>query len=105
MTTLTQSIGQIVVLFAFFSAIAFVLGYTAMAKWWKSDIGWARISLDFAIAMALSPAFLHVAFGVHVDDSVGFAWYSIGAIALVGCVGLWNLALVAREQLRGRRGR
>lgn len=103
MTMLIQRLGQDVVLFAFISALLFIAGYTVMAPWWKSEIGWARISLDFGIAMALSPAFLHMAFGVRVDNSVVFDWYTIGAIAFVGCVSLWNLFLVARVQTKRQR--
>jgi hypothetical protein len=94
-----QTLGEAVVLFAFFSAVTFIAGYTLLAKWWRSEIGWARISLDFGIAMALSPSFLHMVFGVHVDGSPAFAWYAIGAIAFVGLVSLWNLWIVARKQL------
>jgi hypothetical protein len=95
--------GQAVVLFAFFSAVLFIAGYTVLARWWKSAIGWARISLDFGIAMALSPSFLNMIFGVHVDGSPAFAWYAIAAIAFVGLVSLWNLGIVVRLQLRGHR--
>jgi hypothetical protein len=102
-TTHIEFIGQAVVMFAFCSAVLFMAGYTLLAKWWKSTIGWARISLDFGIAMALSPAFLHMAFGIHVDGSPLFAWYDIAAIAFVGFVSLWNLAIVIRAQLRGHR--
>lgn len=103
MTAFMENLAQYVVMFAFISALLFMAGYTAMAKWWKSEIGWARISLDFGIAVALSPTFLHVIFGIHVDNSPVFAWYTIGAIAFVGCVALWNLAIVARAQLEGGR--
>jgi hypothetical protein len=92
-----------VVLFAFISSVLFIAGYTLLAKWWRSDIGWARVSLDFGLAMALSPSVLHMTFGVRVEDSVGFAWYTIGAIAFVGLVSLWNLALVATVQLKRQR--
>jgi hypothetical protein len=102
-TPFMQALGQDVVLFAFFTSLMFIVGYTALAKWWKSEIGWARISLDFGIAVALSPTFLHVTFGIHVDDSPAFAWYTISAIAFVGLVALWNLALVARVQSKRQR--
>lgn len=97
-----QTLAQYVVMFAFIASLVFMAGYTVLAKWWKSEIGWARISLDFGIAVALSPTFVHVIFGVHVDNSPFFAWYVIGSIAFVGCVALWNLAIVARAQLEGR---
>lgn len=87
--------------FSFWSAVLFMVGYTILAPWWKSQIGWARISLDFALALALSPTILHYAFGVKVANSTGFAFYTIGAIFLVGCVSLWNFALVVRAQLKG----
>lgn len=103
MTAWMQELGQYVVMFAFISSLVFMAGYTALAKWWRSEIGWARISLDFGIAVALSPTFIHVIFGIHVDNSPAFAWYAISAIAFVGCVSLWNLAIVARAQLERRK--
>jgi hypothetical protein len=101
-TPFMQALGQYVVMFAFISSLVFMAGYTLVAKWWHSAIGRARISLDFGIAVALSPTFLHVVFGIKVDDSVFFDWYAISAIAFVGLVSLWNLAIVARAQLEGR---
>lgn len=103
MAALIQNIAQAVVLFAFFSSILFIVGYTVLARWWKHEIGWARVSLDFGIAMALSPSFLHFLIGVRIDKSAAFAWYTIAAIAFVGCVSLWNLALVARVQSKRQR--
>jgi len=105
MPALIDTLGTDSVLFAFWSAIAFMVGYTVLAKWWRSEVGWARVSLDFAIALALSPTMVHVITGMRVEESVAFAWYQIGAIALVGLVSLWNLAVVARLQLKGLRRR
>ena len=103
MTAFMKELGQAVVLFSFITALMFIAGYTVLAPWWKSEIGWARVSLDFGIAVALSPTFIHVTFGVHVDNSPAFAWYAISAIAFVGLVSLWNLALVARVQTKRQR--
>jgi hypothetical protein len=100
LNTLLNNLGLASVQFAFWSAIAFVLGYSILAKWWRSEIGWARVSLDIAIALALSPTLLHVIFGFRVENSIAFAWYQVSVIALVGCVSLWNLALVIRTQFR-----
>lgn len=100
MTHLLNTLGEDAVLFAFWCAVLFMVGYTAVAKWWKSEIGWARISLDFGIALALSPTMIHVVSGARIENSVGFAWYQIGAIAFVGFVSLWNLALAVRTQMR-----
>lgn len=97
---LLAMLGEDAVLFAFWCAVAFMVGYTALAKWWKSAVGWARISLDFGIAVALSPTMIHVVTGISIENNVAFAWYQIGAIVFVGFVSLWNLALVARIQLR-----
>jgi hypothetical protein len=97
------ALADIVIQFAFWSAVAFMVGYTLLANWWKSQVGWARISLDFGIALALSPSAIHWLFGARIDNSPGFAWYTIGAIALVGLVSLWNLALVAGIQFKRRR--
>jgi drug/metabolite transporter (DMT)-like permease len=101
-TSFMQELGQDVVLFAFISALVFMAGYTVMAPWWRTAIGRARISLDFGIAVALSPTFLHLMFGIRVENSVFFDWYQICAIAFVGCVSLWNLVIVAKSQLERR---
>ena len=85
--------------FSFFAAILFMVLYTLLANWWKSAIGWARISLDFGIALALSPTMLHVLFNLRIEDSYPFLWYQIGAVAFVGCISLWNAYLVTRIQV------
>lgn len=100
---LLETVGQDVVIFAFCAAVLFLLGYTVLAKWWRSEIGWARVSLDFGIALALSPTMVHVISGARVEDSTAFAWYQIGAVAFVGFVSLWNLVLVARVQTKRQR--
>lgn len=101
---LIETLGTDTVLFAFWSAIAFIVGYTALAPWWRSAIGWARVSLDFGIALALSPTLIHLLFGIRVEDDIVFAWYQIGAICFVGLVSLWNLVLVIRLQVSGHWG-
>lgn len=103
MTPFMQALGQDVVVFAFISALLFIVGYTVLARWWKSEIGWARISLDFGIAVALSPTIIHIITGVRIVNSAVFGWYTIGAIAFVGSVSLWNLFLVARVQSKRQR--
>lgn len=86
--------------FSFCAALLFMIFYTLLANWWKSAIGWARISLDFGIALALSPTVLHLLTGLQVEHSLPFYWYQIGAICFVGCISLWNAYLVCRVQLR-----
>lgn len=103
MTPLLLSAGTWAVQFAFWAAVAFIVGYTLLAPWWRTPIGWARVSLDAGIALALSPTLIHLWTGMRVEDSVSFAWYQIAAVAFVGCVSLWNLALVARHQLKALR--
>lgn len=103
MTSLMETLGNDAVLFAFFSSVLFMAGYSFLAKWWRTEIGRARISLDLGIALALSPAFLHMAFGIEVDNSTAFGWYTICAIVFVGLVSLWNLAIVARVQTKRQR--
>lgn len=85
--------------FSFCAALLFMIVYTLLANWWKSAIGWARISLDFGIALALSPTVLHLITGLQVEHSLPFYWYQIGAICFVGCISLWNAYLVTRVQI------
>lgn len=105
MTPTLVAVGLDASQFAFWAAVLFMLVYTLMGSWWKSAIGWARISLDFGIALALSPIMLHVLTGIRIESSVFFAWYQITAVVFVGCVSLVNMALVIREQLKGRRSK
>lgn len=96
-----ETLANLITQYAFWSAVAFIIVYTLLAKWWKSEIGWARVSLDGGIALALSPTVAHFIFGLRVDNSTFFDWYAIAAVALVGCVSLWNTAIVIRKQIRG----
>jgi hypothetical protein len=89
-----------VVIFSFCAAMLFIVGYTLLAPWWESAIGWARISLDFGIAMALSPSIIHLLFGIRVEGSNFFYWYTVVTVFFVGCISLWNLVLLARIQFR-----
>jgi hypothetical protein len=95
-----MSLGTDAVQFAFWAAVSFVIGYTLLASWWKKPLGWARISLDAGIALALSTTLFHLWFGVRVENSLFFAWYQISTVFLVGVISLWNLALVAYYQLK-----
>jgi hypothetical protein len=92
-----------VVEFSFLAAILFMLIYTLLAPWYKSELGWARISLDFGIAVALSPTIINRFFDLNFLDSFWAFWYQVGAVAFVGCVSLWNTWIVMRRQVRFRR--
>jgi hypothetical protein len=94
-----------IVEFAFFAAILFMIGYTALTPWWKREIGWARISLDFGIALALSPVVLNRVFGLSFANSLSTYWFQVGAVAFVGCISLWNLWLVVKTQFKFRKQR
>lgn len=83
---------------AFFMALSFIAVYTCFARWWRSEIGWARISLDFGIALALLPTELHYLFGVVVAFSPAWIWFQIVSVFFVASIGLWNIWLVIKYQ-------
>jgi hypothetical protein len=92
-----------VVVVAFFASVAFVATYTALARWWKSEIGRALVMLDSGLALALAPAVLHRAFGLALSESLGFAWYYFGSLTVVALAIIWRTVIVAKTQWRGRR--
>ena len=101
--SLLVRIGTDVVEFAFFCAVAFVILYTVAAPWWKTWIGRARIAMDASIAVALSPTMVHLWTGLQVENSLFFAWYTVGAVFTVGLVCLWNVLLLLHIQFAAAR--
>jgi hypothetical protein len=97
-TTFMLNLSTDIVEFAFGAAILFMAIFSLLAPWWKSEIGWARISLDFGIALALSPVILNRLFGISFETSIAGYWYQLGAVAFVGCISLWNAWIVFKRQ-------
>jgi hypothetical protein len=94
---LLSDLAQAAVLAAFLAALLFIGVYSAVAPWWRSAIGRALVIMDAGIAMTLLPLVLHVVFGL-AEVSVFYAWFEIGALALVAGSTLWRTWIVVRVQ-------
>jgi MFS family permease len=92
------------VIAAFAASVLFIATYTALASWWRSEIGRALVMLDAGLSLTLGPIVFHHLFGVNVS-SPAFAWYDLGSITLVALATLWRTWIVAKTQWRERRRR
>jgi hypothetical protein len=81
------------VLFAFWSSLAFIAGYTALSPWWRYMVGRAIVALDVALTLTLLPSALHYMFGFSPRAGF-FPWYSGFALTLVGLITLWRLWVI-----------
>lgn len=88
---------EFAVLFSFWSAVVFILGYTAISPWWRYSVGRAIVALDAALMLTLLPSALHLMFGLMPRTSF-FAWYDGFGFVLVGLICLWRLWVVWRVQ-------
>lgn len=100
---ITDLINDMVVL-AFAASVLFIVVYTVLAPWWRSEIGRALIAMDTGLALALAPAVLHRLLGVSLAASLGFGWYYLGSLALVAGATLWRTWIIIKTQWRGRDG-
>lgn len=81
--------------FAFGAAIAYIAGYTAMARWWRHPVGRSMVSLAAAIALALTPAVLRYAIGLNLGHP-WFQWYIRASLNVIGAILLWRLVVLYR---------
>lgn len=92
-----------VVMLAFAASVLFIVVYSALAPWWRSEIGRALIVMDAGLALVLGPSVLHRLFGLTLVTSIGFAWYYLASIAIVAGSTFWRTYLIAKTQWRHRR--
>jgi hypothetical protein len=93
-----------VVLYALLGSAMFLAAYAGLARGYRSgrmSVGWALITLDTGLVLALLPSVLHRIFGIPVNSAV-FQWYFIGSLFIVGSAAWWRAAIVAVVQWRGR---
>ncbi len=91
-----------VVFFACAASVAFLLVYVLLARGYRTEIGRALITLDAGLALALGPSVLHRLFGLTLT-SIGFAYYYVASIAIVGLATWWRTWFVIKIQWRERR--
>lgn len=99
---LVMDLGNDVVFFAWTGSVAFLLVYLLLARGWHTEIGRALITLDAGLTLSLGPSVVHRLFGLSLA-SIGFAWYFVASIALVGVATWWRTWFVIKVQWRGRR--
>lgn len=84
---------EVALLFAFWSSVVFILGYTAASPWWRYKVGRAMVVLDAAITLTLLPSAARYMFGVSPHGHV-LLWYAGFSLVLVGLISLWRLWVV-----------
>jgi hypothetical protein len=90
---------------AFFASLLFIAAYSVVAPWWRTQIGRALVVMDAGIAMTLLPLALRFVFGLTTLNSTFFAWFQIGALALVAGSTVWRSVIVVQLQWKGRASR
>lgn len=68
---------------------------------WKTSIGRSLILLDVGLVALYLPSVLHRFFGLHIG-MVGFAWYYLVTLLVVGSAVWWRTIIMIKVQLRRR---
>jgi hypothetical protein len=90
--------------FAFACTVLFVAVYSAVDRWWRHDVGWTMVALDFDLFLILLPSLLHYVAGWNLALPA-FAYYYAGTLFAAGLITLWRGWVVCRVQVRGLRER
>lgn len=90
--------------FAFACTLAFVAVYSLVDRWWRHEVGWTMVLMDFALFLMLLPSMVHFVFGWTLSDA-GFAYYYAATLFTAGLITLWRGWVVCRVQVRGLRER
>jgi hypothetical protein len=86
--------------FAFSCTVLFVSVYSVVDRWWRHDVGWTMVGLDFALSMILFPSVLHYTAGLNLSHPF-FLWYYFVSLIVAGLITLWRGWVVCRVQVRG----
>lgn len=95
--SLLTSLTNDAVIYALCSSLAFLVGYGLTAPWWRSQIGWALMTLDAGLVLALLPSVLHRFIGFSVTE-LWFAYYYLATLLLVGTATAWRAWITIRAQ-------
>jgi hypothetical protein len=87
----------------FFAALGFIAGYSVLARWWRTSIGWTIVLLDLVIAVLLIPDMLLELFGINVTGDEFWTLFVLIAIACVPLIIAWRFTILARAQWRHRK--
>jgi hypothetical protein len=91
---------EVVVQAAFWSALAFIAWYSALAPWWRYSVGRAIVAMDSAIALATFPTTLGLIFGASVIASPFFTWLTVFAFGCIPVITTYRGVIVWRIQRR-----
>jgi hypothetical protein len=90
------------ILYALAASLAFLIFVVvADPKLFATPIGRSLITLDTGLVLLYVPSVLHRFAGLNLS-SVGFAWYYLGTVILVGSATLWRTVILVKAQRRGR---
>lgn len=93
-------LGNDVVFAAFSGSLAFLAVYILLARGYRSALGRALIRMDTGLVLTLGPSVIHRLFGLSLAN-IGYSWYFVASIALVGFA-TWERAwFVLKEQSKG----
>ena len=91
------------VLYALAASLAFLVFVVVLdPKLARTPIGGSLIVLDAGLVLLYVPSVLHRFAGLNVS-SIGFAWFYLGVVILVGSATLWRTLIMIRAQVRGRK--
>jgi hypothetical protein len=93
---------EVMLLYAFFASVVFLVHYWVRADWWETPLGTALFCMDGALALALLPSALHYLTGLNTGH-VAFAWYYGASLGVVGSVTVWRIVINELIQRSGRR--
>jgi hypothetical protein len=91
------------IVYALAASVAFLV-FAALLdpKLFRTPIGRSLITLDSGLVLLYVPSVLHRFFGLSLLN-IGFSWYYLATIVLVGSATAWRTVIMVRAQRRGRR--
>lgn len=88
------------VLYSLAASVVFLASYLGLARGWRTPVGRTLILLDSGLVLLYVPSVLHRFFGLGLA-SIGFAYYYLATILLVGTAVWWRTWIMFRAQRRG----
>jgi hypothetical protein len=91
------------VVYALGASLAFLVFAVLLdPKLFRTPIGRSLITVDCGLVLLYIPSVLHRLAGLQITQ-IGFAWYYLATVVLVGSATLWRTVIMIRAQRRGRR--
>jgi hypothetical protein len=91
------------VVYALGASLAFLVFAVLLdPKLFRSPIGRSLITMDCGLVLLYIPSVLHRFAGLQITQ-IGFAWFYLGVVVVVGSATAWRTVIMVRAQRRGRR--